>query len=219
MLNYLKGIFAKPRAATSLQSASFSTPSISASAPRISLDVHTIDNRLVVEEDDWRFTELVSQGFSRLIDEELEDIRKIHHSHKARVGWDKVHVRRKIPEPLIPAQVLLQELADLFADRQSKTGVCYCDTAGVVDHGFAFQTRGGMKVYGQYHPTSGQDRLHCICLEPCSLDQKESLVLEVDRLAGLARKHQLYLVCWNKLQKPEPDAGRYLEFLETQFHT
>jgi len=74
------------------------------------------------------------------------------------------------------------------------------NTAGVVNHGFAFQTPGGIKLYGQCDHASGKTHLKCICLEPCSLDRKAILVGELDRLASFAHRHRLYLVCWNKLK-------------------
>jgi hypothetical protein len=77
----------------------YSLPTISDSLPDL---VHTksLENILVVHEDDWRQIELISTRHADAVRQELASIQDIHAKHRAGSGFTTLHVRKLIIAPL-----------------------------------------------------------------------------------------------------------------------
>jgi hypothetical protein len=218
MFASLKAIFRKRRTPIAeAKSMLYSSPSINDAIGPVTRDTTTVRDRIVIEPDNWRHTELAQARFSQAIDEELADISTIHRQHRHPAGWDKVHIRKRIPEPILGAGIFLPDLVRAFPGSSSLKGVGYFEAAGVVDDSFAFTTAGGLKLYGQTRPDGGE-QLRSICFEPCSLSERDKLRHDLTSLLSFAAPHRLRLVCWNKLHNLEPDVDGWLRFFETQYH-
>jgi hypothetical protein len=92
----------------------FSLSTIENSSPASNGDPITGD-ALELHEDDWRQLELISLAHEDAIDEELDAIGEIHLNHRAGPGFRKIHVRKRIPEPLVPNALPVSELGALSA--------------------------------------------------------------------------------------------------------
>jgi len=115
MFSRLKAILQKPRnGIADAKSILYTSPSIEDAVGPITRDTTTINGRIVIETDNWRHTELVHAGFSQEIHAELADISTIHQQHRQASGWDKVHIRRRIAEPVRDVEVRLPDLVVSF---------------------------------------------------------------------------------------------------------
>lgn len=99
---------------------------------------------LALHEDDWRQHEFVSGRLRPEIEAELEQIRTIH-SQQVGIGYERVHVRSRIPQPLAGIELPVSVVGTALG--QSKWSGVTVGGALVVD-GIAFATHGGA-VYGR----------------------------------------------------------------------
>ncbi len=137
------------------------------SLPTISNDIAglepagSLENTLVVHEDDWRQSEVVSSRFASLIDSEFQAIRRIYENEHAGVGFRNLHIRSAIPEPLAGVALTLDMLRSEFSAVHEFDGVAFDHAAGVIPHGFAFRNPTGLIVWGQ---TDAQGHPLVVCL-------------------------------------------------------
>jgi hypothetical protein len=131
-----------------------------------------------MHEDDWRQHELVSARFEPEIAAELADIRKIHEDRKG-VGFQSIHVRSRIPEPLAGRTLALADLTTALGDPVREAVAL---SGSVVTGGFAYAIGGGY-LYGR---------------EDGGLVREVGVArgTEPSGLAAFARANQLVLVDW-----------------------
>ena len=91
----------------------FSLPSINDALPR---DGEPVDgSEFVLAEDDWRQLEFVHFRNGKVVWDELRAICRIYdeHSHSAGFGFNNLHVRSRLIEPLTVAKIAADSLATL----------------------------------------------------------------------------------------------------------
>lgn len=177
-------------------------------------DVERSEGRILIEHDDWGFAEFVHQRHWAAVERELRSISAISENQDSVYGWNDIHLRNEIKEPLLPATITLKALHDLFPRRTEYAGIGYWGDYEEASNSFAFGTGGGLMLYGDYYPGIGAEYLRSICFKPCNLSDKHVLSAEMEALARFAARQQLYLICWNQEFCSQPDAGRYLKFFE-----
>jgi len=132
-----------------------------------------------MHEDDWRQVELVARRFKEEIESELAAIRAVRAERKG-VAFPRIHLRRRIPNPLDGVVLRLEEVRTAFSGVVQGLTLRDCD--GVIDGGFAIAIEGGI-LYGR------EERGHVAVLGLAG-------GADAATLAALAGAHQLVLVDW-----------------------
>ncbi len=178
--------------------------------------VQRIEHCLRIEYGDWGYAELVHQNHLAAVKKEMRAISAIGKGQDTTYGWTDFHLRDEIDEPLLPAEIPLKALHDIFPRRMDFKGVDFWGGGyEAAERSFAFSTVGGLAIYGEHYPGSGDEQLRSICFDTCKTrDRGAPLSAELEALAQFAAWQQLYLICWNKEFCSQPDAGRYLKFFE-----
>ena len=133
-----------------------------------------------MHEDDWRQRELVSPRFADEVAAELADIRAVLTHHRRGPGFERLHVRERIPEPLAGLAITVADLALPGPLRSLALGASGDTRPLVVVGGFLDEDSG---VYGR---TDG--------LRVVALGLRRDLV--PPSLVALARAHRLLCVDW-----------------------
>jgi hypothetical protein len=155
----------------------FSLPTLESVLPPMAAAEAT--NALVLHEDDWRQHELVTAQLEPEIAAELAEIRKVHAERKG-PGFERLHVRERIPEPLRGASIPIAEVEQVLAGA-TRQPVTFNRHAGSVRGGFAF-VRGDSAIYGR--EDGGVVRVLAIAGG------------EATPLVALAKRHGLVIVDW-----------------------
>lgn len=95
-------------------------------------------DRLQITEDDWRQTEFVSARHAAAVLEELRDIRAVYSEHRKGVGFDAIHVRKRVPEPIVKGSVSLAAVKKLFPPTRTYEGVSFVRQSGTIPGAFAW---------------------------------------------------------------------------------
>ena len=148
---------------------------------------------LTLHEDDWRQVELVSSSHAIALDAELAAIRdvKSEREHEGIPGYRRLHVRERIPHPLAPARIPLDDIATALGS-PSRRAVAVHDRGSLVESGFAFAAGDGA-IYGR------AEHEHVVAL---CIFRDASLA----PLVELARTHELVLGDWcaTQILRPGP---------------
>lgn len=180
-----------------------------------SVGIRRVQHSLRIEYDDWGYAEFVHQSHLAAVEREMLAISAIGQGHDSAYGWTDIHLRDEIKEPLLPAEISLKTLQDIFPRRTNFKGVCFWGGGDEpAEQCFAFSTEGGLVIYGQHGPQNGADQLQSICFHSCETGDKVALSEELQALAQFAASQKLYLICWNKEFCSQPDENRYLRFFE-----
>jgi hypothetical protein len=136
-----------------------------------------------LHEDDWRQLELVTAELEPAIEAELAAIREIH-AERDGVGFRRLHVRERIPDPLAGADIKLDAVR-----RGRRRDVGFEGRAGIVVGGFAFDDGDGA-IYGR------EDGGRVVVLGAWRT--------EPGTLIDLAREHRLVIVHWCTARMSRP---------------
>jgi hypothetical protein len=102
-----------------------------------------------IHEDAWRDRDLLSRSLSDSISAALDEIRSIRFDAGVTPGFDRVFVRERFDEPLEDSAIELEDLvAGLGGQKHVFDDVQIAGSDGVIDAGFAFESRDGVVVYG-----------------------------------------------------------------------
>lgn len=139
------------------------------------------DDAIKLHEDDWRQIELVQADQLAAVDEELQEISALKAVAHVGSGYSKLHVRRRVPTPLVGATVSLRELRDALDAPQRDLAI---RGVGVVRDGFALPL-GDAMVYG----TAPDGVVTTLAVQGIADDV-------VPALHPIALRHKLLLVEW-----------------------
>ncbi len=115
-----------------------------------------------IHEDYWRQIELISGGYEKDIEAEMDEIRIIYQDYsvenKGIFGFRKIHMRKRIQEPIKKPIKLDTVLSLLPEGSHQYDGIGYggigsMEADGLIEDGFAFQV-GPVVIYGQYDDTA-----------------------------------------------------------------
>lgn len=166
------------------------------SLPTISNDMaiveaaSSLENVLVLHEDDWRQFEFLSAGLNELVQQEIQDILAIYHTQREESGFKQLHVRRRIAEPLPSVALPLESLAQAFQIEKRFNGVAFKNAAATIVNGFAWQTGSGWNLWGQ---TDTQGNLVVLCLLP---PQDADAAIMANKIDDFVLANNLLLIDW-----------------------
>jgi len=170
----------------------YSLPTITDDAPAL-VNAPSLENVLVVHEDDWRQVELVSATDVQAVQSEVASVRQILDTQRvANSGYRSIHVRKLIPEPLLSVSLSLVDLKRAFGTSHEYTGVAFSKAAAIIVGGFAFRSSNGWIVWGQSKP-DGTILAACFRLEQGPNPATDA------GLATLLSSRQLLFVDWTHL--------------------
>jgi hypothetical protein len=158
----------------------FSLPTLENALPPTQ-DGHSDAVRL--HEDDWRQLELVTAELEPTIEAELAAIREIH-AEREGLGFRRLHVRERIPEPLTGTDISLDAVR-----RARPRDLGFAGSAGIVVGGFAFDAGDGA-IYGR------RDGGRVVVLGAWRT--------EPGILVDVARLHRLMIVDWCAARMSRP---------------
>ena len=165
-----------------------------------------INELFVINRDDWRQREFVSIDQARAIEDELDDIRAIREKKHRGSGYDAVHLRRRIPDPLYPAIVRRETLPAIFGQLCVFEGVAYHGCKGRVARSFAWTAKMGATFWGQEKPQGG---LESLCLSIDSAVVEDKIEALAGTLAQFTNEANLYFVDWCNAAKLRGDAAAF----------
>lgn len=176
----------------------FGLPSISDDIAALE-DTTSIENVLVMHEDEWRQREFVSLAHVDKIKAEMEAIRRICETERVGAGFRKCHVRSAIPTPLDGVHLTLSELKETLGVSHAYGGVAFNHLAAVIRMGFAFRTPNGHTLWGQ-HLASGEAQFVCLEVPRSGRNEQEF----PDSFDALLSERRLLLVDWIGLAVRRP---------------
>lgn len=171
----------------------FTIPSISNDIAGV-VPASTLENVFVVHEDDWRQIEVVSNKFRSEINEELGAIAAIVEEAAGGLGYNNVHVRKRISSPLMDVNVPLALLESQFGIVKRFSGVAFRSVAAVIERGFAHTTSSGVVLWGQL-TEKGDISVLCVQRQHQGLNHHDWTSL-MDRFL---EENNLLLVDWNRM--------------------
>ena len=108
----------------------------------------SLDEMLVIHEDDWRQIEFISGKLLEDIESEMKGIRIIHETKRKGPGFTGLHARKLIEKPLGGITISYFALKSLFTVSKEFRGFGFGSPMVIAERGFAFETKDGLKFYG-----------------------------------------------------------------------
>lgn len=180
----------------------FSLPTISNDMAIVEA-VSSLENVLVLHEDDWRQFEFLSAGLNELVQQEVQDILAIYHTQREESGFKQLHVRRRIAEPLPDVALPLESLAQAFQIEKRFNGVAFKNAAATIVNGFAWQTGSGWIFWGQ---TDTQGNLVVLCLLP---PQDADVAIMANKIDDFVLANDLLLIDWVSVRQYGKNEGSF----------
>lgn len=170
------------------------------------------DELLSLHEDDWRQVELISGSQANAVMAEFEAIRRVYEEHGVTGpdgilrGFDSIHLRERLPEPLSPALSGRQLRRLLPGIQRVYRGVGFRDTAGGVAGSFALGL-GPIAIYG----LTDSETVTTLALHPDDRSKLHLLDTVATGIAGVLRAFDLMFVDWCHCGTVDPsEIGDYL---------
>ena len=182
----------------------FSLPTISNDVGNVRGDTLPNDAVFAIHEDDWRQVEFVSARFSSEIDQDFADIRQIWSAERSELAFKKVHIRKRIPEPLAEVSLHLDDLQGMIPPRKRFDAVGFLRTRGTIPQSFAWLISRVLVVWGIAHDDGRIVRL-CISGGP----EPEDLSGICAGLATLTERYELCFVDWCRTIKLRSDVRAF----------
>jgi hypothetical protein len=171
-------------------------------------------NMFTLHEDYWQQQEFISAKFQSEIDRELLFIEQIYSEHgvmeKQRyIGFEKVHIRRLIREPLLAGFSLKALEQALPPDHHRYAAILYED-GGIARDGFAFRC-GPVVIYG-YAPAG---IVNLLGLERVENDEVPADLTR--SLVSIMRENDFLLVDWRQLLTVRPAGSELKKYMHGYF--
>jgi len=183
----------------------YSLPTINDSLAGVE-NAESLENVAVVREDDWRQFEFIAKHHELLIQGEFEAIQKIYENHREGQGFNQLHVRQAILEPLSNTKISIDSLKDSFSIENDYAGVAFNNAAATIVNGFAFSTKSGWLLWGQLDEDS---RIAVLNLS----ETENSSVEEISQsINSFTQKYELSLVDWPRLFWGGVGQNKFLEY-------
>jgi hypothetical protein len=187
----------------------YSLPTISNDCGQVVGKVLPHDGLFQIHEDDWRQIEFISESYREAMNLELSDIRAIYEKDRKGVGFKKVHVRKRIPEPFSGVSLSLDELKTYLPQQRVYEAVSFNRTAGTVPHSFAWQSTYGLIVWGT---ADSRGVVELLCLTPSS-SHTDRLP---EALSKLAQAKRLVLVDWCRVTEASGSLDAFRKCLDVK---
>ena len=153
----------------------------------------SLENALVVWEDDWRQCEFLSDDYSDAINEEFDAIEAIFDNHREGHGFNKLHARELIKTPFREKEISSEQLKHAFSIEKTYANVAFSSAAAALTNGFAFETKSGWVLWGKLDQAGNIDVLNLGQTERSDID---AISAEIDLFLS---ENGLFLIDWSIL--------------------
>jgi hypothetical protein len=189
----------------------FSLPTISDDIGNAQGNTPPSETVFAIHEDDWRQIEFVWAQYSPEIEKEFADIRQIWASEKSGPGFKKLHVRKRIPEPLGESSLHVEDLSKVVPPQKRFDSVGFQRTLGTIPQSFAWSAGPHVVVWGIANPDG---KIRRLCLS--GLAERDQVAPISAALAEMTERYQIYLVDWCRTAKIRSDAKAFENYLSRQ---
>jgi hypothetical protein len=159
----------------------FSLPTINDSI--FEIETTTSGSLFSIHEDDWRQMEFISKKYDLEVAQEMKSVVEIYEQHKIGIGFDQVHIRKIIEQPLHDEKINFEVFIQNFNVIKKYDGFGIGNNKA--KDSFAFQIEEGTILYGQA-PNSGGISFLCVAANENSKQSIEEI----------AEKYNLIFVDW-----------------------
>lgn len=163
------------------------------------------DSEMVLLEDDWRQVECVSTAFADKIGDEIADIEAILRDARDAAGFTKIHVRKRIPNPMQGSTLQASDLEKRFG--KPSTAVRFHGVGIRIGDAFCHDVGDNWLVYG----TTAGGRPSTLALAR-SGNSNGALATP---LSQLCKEHSLVLVDWCGCRFAEPGSDTFADILRS----
>lgn len=170
----------------------YSLPTIYNDLPGVE-PADSLENVIVIREDDWRQFEFIDVDHESTINEELNDVLAIYQNHKQGMGFTSLHLRQKISNPLGSKKLTIEILRNHFSFIKVYDGVAFDTAAVIIINSFAAQTDTGWILWGQ------TDLNENITVLNISASENANIRDFAETLDKFLEDFSLYLVDWPRL--------------------
>lgn len=183
----------------------FSLPTINDELPARE-DPASMENVLVVHEDDWRQFEFIAAQYHDEITQERQSVMDIKDNQRVESGFKNLHIRRLITHPLAGTQIALSALEKAFSVEHIYSGVAFNDAASTIVNSFALLTPSGWILWGQ---TDDNGNVSTLCL--CNTQQASVSAITGQIDTFIADNH-LILIDWVRIFLCKQDVASFAEY-------
>lgn len=170
----------------------FSLPTINDALPAVE-DGRSLENGVVFHEDDWRQCEFISRVHKDVITTEIKAIFDIHENYRQDSGFDKIHIRQVIINPLERTKITVEMLKTNFDLEKEYLTVAFNTAATSVVGGFALQTKSNWILWGY---VDENETVQALNLAPMTEASLKEISKQVD---AFIIAQDLYLLDWPRL--------------------
>lgn len=171
----------------------YSLPTINDALPAASGQADNTE--AVLREDDWRQVEFVHSSYRQIVEQELQDIRKIYAEHRQGIGFTKIHVRSRLPDALSVAKLEMQVLHRLLPG--PSRSIRFDGYGDRIANGFAYELSGNWLLYG----VAVTSFIQILALHT---NDARSPIPQMDTIDKLIHEHGLLLADWCRCSVSEP---------------
>jgi hypothetical protein len=185
----------------------FSLPTISDDCGQATGNVLPHDGHFQIHEDDWRQVEFVAESFREAVAQELNDICAIHNQERVGLAFRRIHIRRRIPQPLSGVSLRMEEVVRFFPKHSDFDAVSFLNARGTIPGSFAWKSTLGPVVWG-LADEKGNVAVLCLAIDSDRADQLP------DAISKLTQQMRLYLVDWCRAAAIGGNAAEFREYLD-----
>jgi hypothetical protein len=154
-------------------------------------DVLPSEKIFAIHEDDWRQVEFISQGFAHEIQLEITDIQNIYQNERSGVGFKKVHVRKRIPNPFASSPITLSDLQNIFHPQEKFESVGFQRTRGTIPNSFAWKLDRNLILWGV---TDNDGKVARLCIRGIPESENSARFSEV--FSSFDNQYKMTFVDW-----------------------
>ena len=153
-----------------------------------------------LHEDDWRQVEFVSQSFDPEVEQELLDIRNIYKNERDGIGFKKVHLRKRIPNPFKNQPISLPAIEAIFQPKERFEAVGFFRARGTIPQSFAWKLDSNLVLWGL---TDNNGNIMCLCIS--GLPEGENIASFAKLIASFNSQNKVMFVDWCRATKITSD--------------
>lgn len=162
-----------------------------------------------IHEDDWRQVEFVSMSFEHEIQLEIADIQNIYQNERSGVGFKKVHIRKRIPNPFDNQSIALSKFEDFLRPQEKFESVGFERTRGTIPNSFAWKLDRSLIVWGVM---DNNGKIARLCVR--GVPENENITRFSEAFSSFNSQYKLTFVDWRRATSIGSDAQAFAKYFQ-----